>query len=93
MFIKYLYSNGSEPIKINELLSTLKNLGKLLENETLPHNSSSARGINIKNSKNIKNRTVKKRMNLRKKTIKSNLNFKRNRKYRTRRLKKYLMIA
>lgn len=91
MFITYLYSTRTEPIKISELLSTLKNLGKLLENELLTSKNSSARGINKKYNKKNKTKKIKLRKNSLK-SINSIINFNRNRKYRTRRLKKYLMI-
>jgi len=91
MFVTYLYSPRTEPIPLNDVLSNLKNLDKLLENESLPNNT--AKGIKTKNIKGNftrKNRLKNKKL---KKKINSKLNFKRNRKYLTRRLKKYLMLS
>jgi serine/threonine protein kinase len=78
IFIRYLYSERTEPIDIDELVGYLEDLGKLINNEF--HGNAS--GIKKKN----RNKTIKKQ------SI-SKLNFKRQRKFRTRRLKKYLMLS
>jgi serine/threonine protein kinase len=78
IFITYLYSERTEPIDIDELVRYLEDLGKLIDNEF----NRTASGIKKKKlGKTIKRRSV------------SKLNFKRQRKFRTRRLKKYLMLS
>lgn len=79
IFITYLYSERTEPIDIDDLVSYLENLGKLIDNE---YNGTSASGI----KKKKRGKTIKK-------SLTSKLNFKRQRKFRTRRLKKYLMLS
>jgi hypothetical protein len=79
IFITYLYSERTEPVDIDDLVSYLENLGKLIDNE---YNGTSASGI----KKKKRGKTTKKRLI-------SRLNFKRQRKFRTRRLKKYLMLS
>ena len=79
IFITYLYSPRTEPIDIDDLVGYLEDLGKLIDNE---FNGNSASGIKKnKRGKTVKNRSV------------SKLSFKRQRKFRTRRLKKYLMLS
>jgi hypothetical protein len=78
IFITYLYSERTEPIDIDELVGYLEDLGKLIDNEF----NGTASGIRKKNrGKTVKNRSI------------SKLSFKRQRKFRTRRLKKYLMLS
>jgi serine/threonine protein kinase len=77
IFITYLYSERTEPIDIDELVGYLEDFGKLIDNEF----NGTASGIRKKRGKTIKRRTV------------SKLNFNRQRKFRTRRLKKYLMLS
>ena len=79
IFITYLYSERIEPIDIDDLVGYLEDLGKLIDNE---YNGSTASGI----KKKKRGKTVKRKS-------KSKLNFKRQRKFRTRRLKKYLMLS
>lgn len=79
IFITYLYSERIEPIDIDDLVGYLEDLGKLIDNE---FNGTTASGI----KKKKRRRTVKRKSN-------SKLNFKRQRKIRTRRLKKYLMLS
>ena len=79
IFVTYLYSERTEPIDIDDLVGYLEDIGKLIDNE---YNETSASGIRKKKfRKTIKNKLV------------SKLNFKRQRKFRTRRLKKYLMLS
>ena len=78
IFITYLYSERTEPIDIDDLVGYLEDLGNLIDNEF----NGTASGI----KKKKRGKTVKKR------SI-SKLNFKRQRKFRTRRLKKYLMLS
>jgi serine/threonine protein kinase len=77
IFITYLYSERTEPIDIDDLVGYLEDFGKLIDNEF----NGTASGIRKKRGKTIKRRTV------------SKLNFNRQRKFRTRRLKKYLMLS
>jgi hypothetical protein len=72
IFIKYLYSERTTPINIDELIKNLQHLGNLINSE---------KNINANGIKRVKkNKTLK-------------INFKRNRKYMSRRLKKYLMLS
>jgi serine/threonine protein kinase len=78
IFITYLYSERTEPIDIDDLVGYLEDLGNLIENEF----NGTASGIRKKKrGKTIKKRSV------------SKVSFKRKRKFRTRRLKKYLMLS
>jgi serine/threonine protein kinase len=78
IFITYLYSERTEPIDIDDLVGYLEDFGKLIDNEF----NGTASGIKKKkHGKTVKRRSV------------SKLSFKRQRKFRTRRLKKYLMLS
>ena len=78
IFITYLYSERTEPIDIDELVEYLEDFGKLIDNEF----NGTASGIRKnKHSKTSKRKSI------------SKLSFKRKRKFRTRRLKKYLMLS
>jgi hypothetical protein len=78
IFITYLFSERINPINIDELVNDLRELGDLLNNET----NKNARGIN----KKINNKTIKKHSY-------SKISFKRKKNFRTKRLKKYLMLS
>jgi hypothetical protein len=99
IFITYLYSERVEPINIDELVYNLEKLGKLIGDKSNSDNRK-ARGIQqpnktinnkTKNNKTINNKT--KNNKTKNNILVSKLDFTRKRKFKTKRLKKYLLLS